>query len=99
MSVVVRWFAKQNSAYNYKGRPGEAHRLFIFSADTHTESGDQPWAMPPDANKIDHIVEFMGQQMGPADVLLCFDGMSITCRRGISKVMKSSRNAFDIWMQ
>ena len=60
-SVVVKWLKKQNSASNYNGRPCQAHWVFIFSADTHTESGDQPWAKPPDANNFDHIVEFMGQ--------------------------------------
>ena len=88
----------QDSAYNYNGRPGQAHRIFTFSADTHTASGEQPWAKPPDANNIDHIVEFMGQQLGPADVLLCFDGRSITCRKAIAMVMESSRNACEIWL-
>ena len=33
----------------------------------------------------------MGQQVGPADILLCIDGWSINCRTAISKVMESSR--------
>ena len=55
--------------------------------------------MPPDANNIDHIVGFMGRQMGPADVLLCFDGRSITCLRAIGRVMGSSRNLCEIWLR
>ena len=97
-SVAVRWFGKQNSAYSFIGRPGQAHRIFVFSADTYIESGDQPWAKPPDASNIDHIVEFMGQQLGPAEAILCFDARSITCRRAISKVMESSRNVCEIWL-
>ena len=96
LSVVVRWFGKQRLAYNFIGRPGRGHRIFVLDADTYIESGYQPCAMPHDDLNIDSIMEFMGQQVGPADILLCFDGRSINCRQAISKVIDSSRNMSEI---
>ncbi len=48
-----RWFETQGGpAYNFTGKAGETHRVFVFSADTHgIESDDKPWINPAAADK------------------------------------------------
>ncbi len=44
---IQTFFEKQTSVYNYSGKVGEAHRLFVLSADLFTECQEQPWAATP----------------------------------------------------
>ena len=65
-----RWFESQKIAYNYHGKAGEAHRVFVFNADTYIEAGERPWAKPPEATGFDYVLDFMHRQQASADILL-----------------------------
>ena len=38
-----KWLEGVPVAHRFVGRAGEAHRVFVFSADTFGREGDEPW--------------------------------------------------------
>ena len=80
-------------------KAGEAHRLFLFSADLVGEASKSPWSNPPAwAEPAAAAVQFVAAQRGPADVLCFFDGRSRTCRRAMEKLTEGCRHQADIFL-
>jgi hypothetical protein len=40
---LQRWFEKQRLAFQFKGKLGKRHRVFVASADTFGDECGQPW--------------------------------------------------------
>ena len=85
-------------AYDYHGKAGEAHIVFVFNADTYIEAGETPWAKPPGATGFDHLLDFTDRQHASADILLFFDGRSLECRQVIEGTIAAARNTCEMWV-
>jgi len=80
-------------------KAGEAHRLFLFSADLFVEPSKSPWSSPPAWGEgAAAAVQFVAQQRGPADVLCFFDGRSRSCRRAMEKLTETCRHQTEIFL-
>ncbi len=96
---MVRWFESQKTAHGFVGKAGEAHRIFVFSADTYGPEPDTPWQNQSEGKDLGPVLDFLLKQRGPTDVLLCFDGRSVKCRKALSEgILEKARNACDIWI-
>ncbi len=90
---------EKSKVYQFSGRPGESHRLFVFSAELHSEGSDAPWATPvPWDPSMDTILSFFSSQNGPFDTTIAFDGRSRSCRRAIELVMEKRRHFCELWL-
>ena len=79
--------------YRFQGRPGEMHRVFIFSAELSAEAEHTPWAAPAElAPHAEACFAFMKNQAAPSDVVLLCDGRSIMCRRSCENATKDLRH-------
>ncbi len=80
-------------------KAGEAHRLFVFSADLFAETQPQPWATPPAWQEAAQAaVQFAVQQRGPGDLLLFCDGRSRFCRRTVEKLAEDCRFPAEVFV-
>ena len=96
---LQRWFEKQRPAFQFKGKPGESHRVFVASADTFGDECGQPWqSLSNKSEDFGELVKFMSSQTGAADLLLCFDGRNVADRKVIEPLMESTRNSGDLWI-
>ena len=78
---------------------GEAHRVFLFSADLFAEAPSTPWVSPAVwSEAAAWAVNFVAQQRGPADLLCFFDGRSRDCRREIEGLTGECRHQTEIFM-
>ena len=84
---IQKWFERQKEAYQFNGKAGESHRVFVFSCDTSGSEGPEPWRQTTETKDIGMFLEFMQQQKGPCDVLLSFDGRQGTDRKIMSASM------------
>ena len=89
---------QQKAAFQFVGKAGEAHRVFVLSADTFGREGSEPWKQSPDTNELEVCVEFMARQTGPADVLLSFDGRNVAARKSLAKDMEATRHVCELWI-
>jgi len=91
---------EKSTAFKQDGlKPGEAHRVFLFSVDTFTESDHLPWKEPPVWTESAEVaVKFLSQQRGPADLLCFFDGRSRSCRANITKLTENTRYQTEIFV-
>ena len=78
-----KWLDSAQVAHRFVGKAGEAHRVFVLSTDTFGREGDQPWFNVADAGEkeLKAVLDFMGTQTSPGDVLLFFDGRSANNRK------------------
>ena len=96
--ALQRWFEKQTAAHNFAGKAGEAHRVFVFSADTFGQESEQPWATTAATKEINIILDFLARQTGNADVILSFDGRNLTDRKALAAGMSKARNSCELWV-
>ena len=90
---------EKSKVYQFSGRPGESRRLFVFSAELHSEGSDAPWATPLAWEpSMDTILSFFGAQNGPFDTTVAFDGRSRSCRKAIAPVMEKRRHQCELWV-
>ena len=97
-SDIQTWYEKQRAIFQFVGKAGEAHRVFVLGADTFGKEGDVPWKQPPDTNDLSMCMEFIAHQIGPADVLLTFDGRNVVARKDLAKEMESTRHLCELWI-
>jgi hypothetical protein len=95
---LQKWFEKQRMAFEFMGKAGQSHRLFVFSADTYGAEADEPWHDTHSTKDLRVILDFMKAQKGPADVLLSLDGRNVTDRKAMMQAFESARNVCDIWI-
>ncbi len=70
----------------FKGKVGEAHRVFMLSAELLNQKGKQPWlhTSPPDDKLIGELCQFLTTHgRGACDVIMAFDGGMRPCRRAL----------------
>ncbi len=95
---LQRWLEKQTAAHEYAGKAGEAHRIFVFSADTYGSEGSEPWVKTNPTKDLDVVLKFMTSQTGPADVLLSFDGRNLANRKAMTPIMEQARHLSELWV-
>ena len=89
----IRTFFQKTPAYKaWNGRPGEAHRVFLFSSDLFQESPTQPWKSEPDITDAAALLEFITHQADTSDVLMLCDGRSKKCRKILDKALEHARS-------
>jgi hypothetical protein len=59
------WFEKQRAAYQFAGKAGGSHCVFIFNADTAELEGREPWQKITESKRLDEVLEFIVSQKGP----------------------------------
>ena len=92
-------FYEKTSAFQFAGRPGEAHRVFLFSAEMFTESRTSPWTNPGEFDKAaGPLLDFLLAQTGPADILVLMDGRSKSWRRELDKLAERARHLTEVWL-
>ena len=89
---------EKSSVYNFQGKAGESHRLFIFSAELWGETPTAPWGNSPDLSGADVALSWVCSQTGPTDVVLLCDGRSRTCRKTLEEAAKDSRHLHEEWI-
>ena len=95
---LQRWWEKQKEAYEYTGKAGEAHRVFVFSADTFGTEGKEPWGSTAPNKDMTAVLEWMARQTGPSDVLLSFDGRNGSNRKAMGEIMENTRHVCELWV-
>ena len=95
------FFAK-TPVFSFNGKPGESHRVFLFSSELYAESATKPWVCPADLAASQGVAEvyfdFMSSQVGPCDVLMIADGRSRANRKKIEKKFESARHQHEVWI-
>jgi hypothetical protein len=92
-------FYERTPAFSFRGRPGEAHRVFLFSADLYRECRNASWVTLDEyTSAAAPIFEFMLTQLGPADIAIWFDGRSKSWRKQIEKATEDARNQAELWL-
>lgn len=77
---------------------GEAHRVFVWSADLFCESVDTPWAKGPVVSDLmQPVLAFITAQKGPSDMHLVCDGRSRRVRKVMEGLMEKDRNLSELW--
>ena len=95
----VQQFYEKTPAFSHTGRPGEQHRVIIFSADLFQESRTSPWSTPPEWNgTADVLIDWLVSQTGNCDVLFASDGRSRACRLKIETAFEKARNLHEAWI-
>ena len=56
------WFERQRNAYQFVGKAGESHRVFVFSADTAEIEGPEPWRSTAACKHLDVVLASPGLQ-------------------------------------
>jgi len=92
------WFEAQRAAYEYTGKVGEFHRVFVFSADTFGEESSEPWLQTQPTKDLKAWLHYLKKVRGPTDVILVFDGRNGSDRRVIAEEFEGFRNACDLWV-
>jgi hypothetical protein len=78
---------------------GQAHRLFVWSADVFVEPQDEPWnKVPAWAPEAQPAVEFILKQLGPADTHLFCDGRSRAVRQKLESLTEKDRHLSELWV-
>ena len=96
---IQQWFEKQKAAHTFVGKPGEQHRVFVFSADTFGAEADEPWSGTASCGRdLTHILNFLKTQKGPYDVILAFDGRNYEDRHVMEPVMRKLRYLCEVWL-
>ena len=87
-------------AQKFAGKSGEAHRVFVLSADTFKFEGDDPWFELTDVPErfLRPAMKFMLGQDGPLDVLLFFDGRNPNNRENMAKLVRGARHQVEVWI-
>ena len=90
---------EKSKVYQFSGSAGESHRLFVFSAELHSEGPETPWATPVVWEKsMDTILSWLSSQNAPCDTTMAFDGRSRSCRKAIELVMEKRRHFCELWV-
>ena len=86
--------------YPLQGRPGEIHRVFVFSAELSAEDETTPCTSPaPLANNTNEVCfAFMKTQTAPGAVIILCDGRSIACRRACEDASQNMRHVHEAWV-
>ena len=94
------WFEGVPVAQKFAGKSGEAHRVFVLSADTFKFEGDDPWFELTDLPErhLGAAMKFMLGQDGPLDVLLFFDGRNPNNRENMAKLVRGARHQVEVWI-
>ena len=101
VETLQEQFLQCGSAYHAQGRPGTAHRAFLFSADLNGERSTKPWSTMTDLsinNSSSNLIKFMLKQMGPFDVLVFADGRLRSSRLEIETITEKMRHASEFWV-
>ena len=94
------WLATVPVCQKFAGKSGEAHRVFVLSADTFKLEGDAPWSELTDVpdRDLEGAMRFMMQQISPFDVLMFFDGRNPNNRETMAKLVKGARYQSELWI-
>ena len=95
---IQKLFERQKAAFQFNGKAGESHRVFVFSCDTSGPEGSEPWKNTSETKELSTWLEFMQNQKGPCDVLLSFDGRNGVDRKTLAKEMEKTRNGCEVWV-
>jgi hypothetical protein len=99
VETLQEQFLQCGSAYHAQGRPGTAHRAFLFSADLNGERSTKPWSTMTDMTpSSSNIMKFMMKQVGPFDVLVFADGRLRSSRLEIETITEKMRHASEFWV-
>jgi hypothetical protein len=83
----------------FAGKPAEAHRVFLFSADMFHEAKSEPWTTPCEWHPMATVVvEWMLTCRGPSDVLVFLDGRSRACRAKLETMLVTAKNLSEVWI-
>ena len=82
------------------GKPREAHRVFIFSADLWDESQTEPWCnhKDPASSQGEEILSWVCGMTGTSDVILLADGRAKKWRRVLEDKFLTARNCHETWV-
>ena len=96
----VQAFFANTPIHTFQGKPGEAHRVFLFSAELFSEAqSGKPWASVTElGSAADIFLDWMLTQTGPNDVLMVCDGRSTAHRRKIEAKFDYARHQHEVWI-
>jgi hypothetical protein len=95
----MQQFFEKTPLHQFVGKPGEAHRVFIFSSELFQEARNNPWSTPADlGNAADTHLSWLVGMTGPSDVIMLMDGRSRACRRKLEKVAGELRHLHEAWL-
>lgn len=97
---TLQQYFEKTPIFKFVGKAGEAHRVFLFSAELWAEATDSPWSVhaDPAASQGDAVLDWVVSQTGPADVLLLADGRSRIWRRKLEAKLETARNQHETWI-
>jgi hypothetical protein len=96
---VVQQVFENSPNYHFQGKPGEAHRVFLLSAELFGEARNMPWGSPAElGGTASELLAWLVAQTGPTDVLIFGDGRSVTCRKMLEKAVEACRNLHEAWI-
>jgi hypothetical protein len=94
----VQTYFEKTPLFIFQGRPGEQHRVFVFSAELCQEALEAPWSAPAElCATADAVFQCLSAQTAPCDVIILRDGRSRTCRRKLEEVADNLRNVHEAW--
>jgi hypothetical protein len=94
----VQDYFEKTPLFSFQGKPGEQHRVFVFSAELCQEALETPWSAPAElGTSAEAAFQFLVAQTAPCDVIVLCDGRSRTCRRKLEGVADSLRNVHEAW--
>ena len=102
--ALRNWFEKQKDAFQFIGKQGESHRVFVLSADTFGKECAEPWRCTSrKESDLAALLFFMMDQTGPgqtgpAPVLLYFDGRNKHDRKCLAAAVEARRNLCEVWL-
>lgn len=98
--VQLQSYFEKTPIFNFGGKAGESHRLFIFSAELFAEARGSPWATHAEMSHAtaDVMLSWLGNQTGPTDVILLADGRSRACRKRLEKAAEDMRHLHEEWI-
>lgn len=92
---------EKTPAKQFKGKPGESHRLFVFQAELWDEHPAEPWAKTADLHwtngqrPCNGVIEYMLAQSRPYDICVLLDGRSRANRRLLDEKL-DARNPTEV---
>ena len=106
MSVVKAMTRKQiqtafekTPLHQVGGKAGEAHRVFVFSAELFSESPTAPWVMLAElGTAASPYLEWLNEVNGSYDVTMVGDGRSRKSRKEIDVACGEARNLHEAWI-
>lgn len=86
---------------DFKGKPGQEHRVFVLSCDLLNSKGPTPWLVPspPEDKMLEAVLAFLGDYgRGNSDVIMVWDGCQRKTRRTLEDKIGSMSSTAEVFI-